>query len=67
MVFSPVPFQCDQLLAVSPEHGEEQPPQATREDVAPRGKGLSAALQRIVNDCLKQSFYPSDVRACFGS
>lgn len=61
MVFSPVPFQWDQLLALSPEHGAEQPPQVTGESVAPRRKDLSTALQRIVNDSLKRFFHPNDV------
>lgn len=67
MVFSPVPFQWDQLLALSPEHGAEQPPQVTGESVAPRRKDLSTALQRIVNDSLKRFFHPNDVRASFDS
>ncbi|RVX04899.1 Aladin [Vitis vinifera] len=62
MVFSPVPFQWDQLLALSPEHGAEQPPQVTGESVAPRRKDLSTALQRIVNDSLKRFFHPNDGR-----
>lgn len=55
MVFSPVPFQSDQLArSPSPENNAEQA-------IAVEGKGIVTTLQEIVNDSFKRLFHPNDV------
>ncbi|KAK9290378.1 hypothetical protein L1049_008547 [Liquidambar formosana] len=58
MVFSPVPFQSDQVLSQSPEHGAEQ---GGRTGDSVDRKGLVAALQGILGDELKRLFHPNHV------
>lgn len=54
-MFSPVPFQSDQLArSPSPENNAEQA-------IAVEGKGIVTTLQEIVNDSFKRLFHPNDV------
>lgn len=55
IVFSPVPFQSDLLLA----HSEQESEQGYSENV-PR-KGLNGMLRLILNDSFKRVFLPKDV------
>ncbi|RWR74834.1 aladin isoform X2 [Cinnamomum micranthum f. kanehirae] len=55
IVFSPVPFQSDLLLA----HSEQEPEQGYSENVA--RKGLNGMLRLILNDSFKRVFLPKDV------
>ncbi|KAK4581225.1 hypothetical protein RGQ29_024768 [Quercus rubra] len=50
MVFSPVPFQSNQVVPPSSEQDTEQ-----------QGKGLISAFQGILNDSLTRIFHPNDV------
>lgn len=50
MVFSPVPFQSNQVVPPSSEQDTEQ-----------QGKGLISAFQGILNDSLTRIFRPNDV------
>lgn len=50
MVFSPVPFQSNQVVPPGSEQDSEQ-----------QGKGLISAFQGIFNDSLTRIFHPNDV------
>ncbi|KAL5546887.1 hypothetical protein UlMin_006574, partial [Ulmus minor] len=55
MVFSPVPFQLEQLVrSPSPEQDTEQPITAER-------KSIVATLQGVFNDSVRRLFHPNDV------
>ncbi|XP_059668260.1 aladin [Cornus florida] len=59
IVFSPVPFQSDDLLPPSTEQGFEQH-ERTVESV--QRKGLSEALQAVCRDTFKRLFHPNYVK-----
>ncbi|KAM4079787.1 hypothetical protein ACJW30_09G141500 [Castanea mollissima] len=50
MVFSPVPFQSNQVV-----------PPGSEQDTEQQGKGLISAFQGIFNDSLTRIFHPNDV------
>uniref|UniRef100_A0A2P2MB23 Uncharacterized protein MANES_10G077600 n=1 Tax=Rhizophora mucronata TaxID=61149 RepID=A0A2P2MB23_RHIMU len=59
MVFSPVPFQPEQLVATSAEQEMEQQGRIDGESV--QRKGLAKALQGIVNSSIKRFLNPNYV------
>ncbi|KAJ7942526.1 Aladin-related family protein, partial [Quillaja saponaria] len=59
MVFSPVPFQSQQLVPPTSENEAEQEGRTT--DESSQSKNLVAVLQVVVKDSLRRFFYPIDV------
>lgn len=55
MVFTPVPFQSDELASSSPDRQESE--QRGREE----GEGLVSTLHGIINNSIKPFFHPDHV------
>lgn len=66
MVFSPVPFQSDQLAAPSlPEQDDEQQQETIANLEGLQTKGMVATLQGIASKYLRRLLNPTDVSSCF--
>lgn len=59
LVFSPVPFQSEQLVPPAPDNDAEQDGRTTGDNS--QRKGLLSAFQGLVNDSLRRLFHPNDV------
>jgi len=59
MVFSPIPFQPEQLGSTGENQESEHQDRNNGESV--ERKGLMKSLQYLVNDSIKRMFYPTCV------
>lgn len=58
-MFSPVPFQSEQLVPPASNNDAEQEGRTTGDSV--QRKGLLGAFQGLINESLRRLFCPNDV------